>query len=383
MQLLGGMTAQAFLDQYWQKKPLLISQALPDFVSPLTAEELAGLACEEEVESRLIIEKGAQHPWQLNRGPFSEQDFAALPATHWTLLVQEVNKHVQEAADLLELFRFIPDWRIDDVMVSFAPAHGSVGPHVDSYDVFLLQAAGRRHWAIDTRAGSERTLVPNLDLQILAHFEPEHAWVLEPGDMLYLPPGVPHHGIALDNCQTWSIGFHAPSHADMVMAMAGQLAHRLDPEDHYADPDLKVQDNPGEISPPVLDKTRALVRSIVDRTDPTEWFGCLVTENRSMLVPQPPDEPLDEETFQARLRSQGILYRNDLARFAFATGEDVTFLFVDGHAHSLPPRLGFVARLLCGHRSVTTADLAPALTDNRLMQLLTGLYNHGYVQLPD
>ncbi len=142
MQLLGGLSAEEFLQQYWQKKPLLIRQAIPDYSTPLSPDELAGLACEQEVESRLILEKDADTPWQLEHGPFTETRFSQLPATHWTLLIQKVNQLLPQLAELLDQFNFIPNWRIDDVMVSYAPEAGSVGPHVDQYDVFLLQGLG-------------------------------------------------------------------------------------------------------------------------------------------------------------------------------------------------------------------------------------------------
>jgi 50S ribosomal protein L16 3-hydroxylase len=382
--LLGGMTPGEFLAQHWQKRPLLIRQAIPGFRSPISAEELADLACEADVESRLILEKDGESPWQLRHGPFAEEDFTTLPETHWTLLVQEMDKHLPAAAELLERFRFIPDWRIDDVMVSFAPLHGSVGPHVDSYDVFLLQAAGRRHWAIDARPERDCTLVPNLDVRILARFEPQQSWVLEPGDMLYLPPGVPHLGTAVGDCQTWSVGFHAPSQIDMLTAMAEHLAASLDPEARYEDPDLTPQQNPGEITPTALARVAALLRSLTGAADPAEWFGCLVTESRSGLEPARPDEPITAEGLRARLRAQPTLQRGAVSRFAYTIRADGgAILFVDGHALHLGPALAFLAPLLCRDRTTPTAELAPALSDAHLTDLLIRLYNEGHVQFPD
>lgn len=382
--LLGGLSPQVFLDQYWQKKPLLISGALPGFASPMSAGELAGLACEENVESRLIIEEGGDHPWQLRHGPFCERDFTTLPASHWTLLVQEVDKHVAEAAELKERFRFIPDWRIDDVMVSFAPAHGSVGPHEDSYDVFLVQAAGRRRWAVDARPERESDLLPGLDLRVLARFEPQQTWVLEPGDMLYLPPGVAHHGVALEDCQTWSVGFHAPSHTDLLTAMADHLAAGIDPQARYGDSDLTVQTNPGEISPRVLEKVESLVRDLVRGADAAEWFGCLVTESRSGLTPQRPEAPLTQERFKVCFQERGVLHRDSATRFAFVSRKEGAMLFVDGDAYRLPPPLAYVAPLLCRSPSVGYHELQSALADGDLLTtLLADLYNQGNVRFLD
>lgn len=202
LQLLGGLTAREFLRDYWQRNPLLIRQAIPDFETPLSPDELAGLALEEEVESR-IIAPGEQGPWQLRQGPFKEEDFSTLPEREWTLLVQAVDQFVPEVAELVEPFKFLPSWRIDDVMISYAAPGGGVGPHYDNYDVFLLQGYGRRRWKIGQRCTSESPLQDNPDIKILAEFEQTDEWVLEPGDMLYLPPQLAHDGIAEDECMTF------------------------------------------------------------------------------------------------------------------------------------------------------------------------------------
>ena len=181
LQLLGGITAREFLRDYWQKKPLLIRQAIPDFESPIDADELAGLALEEEVESRLVIEHG-ERPWELRRGPFAEDEFSKLPEREWTLLVQAVDQFVPEVSELLEHFRFLPSWRIDDVMISFAAPGGGVGPHFDNYDVFLLQGHGKRNWKIGQMCDSESPLLPHADLRILAGFQGPLVGGLEIGE---------------------------------------------------------------------------------------------------------------------------------------------------------------------------------------------------------
>ena len=243
LQLLGGITAREFLRDYWQKKPLLIRQAIPDFESPIDADELAGLALEEEVESRLVIEHG-ERPWELRRGPFAEDAFGALPEREWTLLVQAVDQFVPEVAELLEQFRFLPSWRIDDVMISFAAPGGSVGPHFDNYDVFLLQAQGKRNWKIGQMCNSESPLLQHADLRILAEFEESAEWVLEPGDMLYLPPRLAHFGIAEDDCMTYSVGFRAPSAAEVLTHFTDFLAQYLTDEERYTDADAQPVSDP-------------------------------------------------------------------------------------------------------------------------------------------
>ena len=192
--MLGDLSADAFLQRYWQKKPLLIRNALANYQSPISADELAGLALESEVESRLVETHGMD--WSLKHGPFNEDDFLGLPEQDWTLLVQGVDLWVPEVQALLSKFAFLPPWRVDDVMVSFACPGGSVGPHFDQYDVFLLQVEGQRRWQIGGECSSNTPLRDDSPLRILKEFEAEEEWLLEPGDMLYLPPGVAHWGVA-------------------------------------------------------------------------------------------------------------------------------------------------------------------------------------------
>ncbi len=221
--LLGGLSAQTFMRRHWQRKPLLIRQAVPGFKGPLDRAALFALAGQQHVESRLVIGAGAKsgNGWHLRQGPFARRSLPPLRQPNWTLLVQGVDLHVDSARALLDHFRFVPDARLDDVMVSYATPGGGVGPHFDSYDVFLLQAHGRRRWRVGRQ--KDLRLQDGMPLKILAHFEPEHCYDLEPGDMLYLPPRYAHDGVALDECMTYSIGFKAPAIGDF----AGELLQRL------------------------------------------------------------------------------------------------------------------------------------------------------------
>ena len=216
MDMLGGLTASEFLRDYWQKRPLVIRQAFPGFQSPVSPDELAGLACEEAVESRIVIENDAGKPWQLHNGPFSPDRFSDLPEQDWTLLVQGLDHWVPEIADLLDNFRFIPNWRLDDIMASYAPKGGSVGPHYDMYDVFLLQAQGHRRWTFGGHCDHTSPRVEGTPLRILSSWDGEETVTLAPGDMLYLPPGIGHHGVAEDDCITLSVGFRAPTIDDIL-----------------------------------------------------------------------------------------------------------------------------------------------------------------------
>lgn len=212
----GVMSVDHFLSEYWQKKPLFIKGALPDFKSPITPDELAGLAVEPDVESRVVLENGPEQ-WELRHGPFEDDTFHALPRERWTLLVQGVDTWVPEVAALVDHFRFIPNWRIDDVMISYAADKGGVGPHYDTYDVFLLQGLGRRRWEIGDMCDDATPRLEHPSLRILREFTARDGWDCEPGDLLYLPPRLAHLGVALGNdCMTYSVGFRAPGVADMI-----------------------------------------------------------------------------------------------------------------------------------------------------------------------
>ncbi|RZA23956.1 MAG: cupin domain-containing protein, partial [Proteobacteria bacterium] len=280
LQILGGLTAAEFLRDYWQKKPLLVRHAFTDFENPLSADELAGLALEEEVESRIVIEHGAQ-PWEMRRGPFAEDEFSKLPETEWTLLVQAVDQFVPEVAELLEHFRFLPSWRIDDVMISFAAPGGGVGPHFDNYDVFLLQGQGKRNWKVGQMCDSQSPLLDHPDLRILADFQQSEEWTLEPGDMLYLPPRLAHCGVAVDDCMTYSVGFRAPSAAEVLTHFTDFLSQFLPDEERYSDADAVPAVDPHQIQHDALDRLkRLLAEHMSDERLLLTWFGQFMTEPR-------------------------------------------------------------------------------------------------------
>ncbi|MDJ0892925.1 MAG: cupin domain-containing protein [Gammaproteobacteria bacterium] len=380
--LTGELSAADFLHECWQKQPLLIRQALPGFHSPISPEDLFALACEENVESRLILETGGPQPWELRHGPFLPQALHALPDTHWTLLLQEMNKHLPEAAGLVTRFDFIPHWRVDDIMVSISPCHGSVGPHVDSYDVFLLQVRGRKRWRIAVGDARKQALLPNLELRILKEFTPDREWVLDPGDMLYLPPGVAHHGVALEECETWSVGFRAPSHADMLGAMADLATETLDPDDRYRDPAFGPPTHPAEISPEVLAHVQQQVLALTSSADPASWFGRLVTENRSGLGPEPPTASVSPAQFRSLFQAAGSLVRDPSARFAYVRRPaGATTLFADGEAYHLDDQGGFAAPLIAERPDLPWSHVEPALDNHSLLDTLTELYNLGCLQL--
>ncbi len=381
--LLGGLSPDDFLAAYWQRKPLLVRGALPGFTSPLTPDELAGLACEDDVTARLILERGGDYPWQMRFGPFDEDDFAALPETHWTLLVQEADRLVPAVADLLEAFRFLPNWRIDDVQISYAPRHGNAGAHLDSYDVFLLQGLGRRRWQIGLTPipEAEEAFVPDLDVRLLEGFVPEAEWVLEPGDLLYLPPRLPHHGVALDACRTYSIGFRAPTHVEVVEGFLAQAAGLVDPTARYGDPGLARPEQPGLLPEAALSRIRNILRDLLaDDESLARWFGRFVTEPKRGFYPLPLDPPYAPDALAEALAGGARLRRSAVAYFAYvAHAGGGASLFACGAEYRLDAALAFAAPLLTGTAPLTAATLAPHLDTPGFGDLLTALVNQGYL----
>ncbi len=290
LQLLNNLTPTHFLAEYWQKKPLLIRQAIPNFKGLMSPNELAGLACEDEVQARIIKQK--KDKWSVQNSPFDESDFTKLPAKDWTLLVQSVNHYLPEAADLLAQFNFIPHARLDDLMVSYAPAGGGVGAHVDSYDVFLLQGSGKRNWKISTQ--TDLSLIEDAPLRILKHFEAEQEWTLEAGDMLYLPPQIAHWGVSMsDDCMTYSIGFRAPKTQELMHEFLSYLqdnigADSLSVDSLYRDPDLGLQNHPAEISEGMIKQVSEMLTKITwNKQHVADFLGQYLTEPKPDIVFEP------------------------------------------------------------------------------------------------
>ena len=274
--LLGGLTAVQFMRRHWQKKPLLIRNAIPGFQPLLSRQALFALAADEAVESRLIVHKPAG--WQLRHGPFSRTAFPPLKQKRWSLLVQGVDLHLDAAHALLQRFRFVPDARLDDLMMSWASDGGGVGPHFDSYDVFLLQASGQRLWRIGRQ--KDLSLEPDVPLKILSHFQPEEEHLLNPGDMLYLPPRWAHDGIAVgDDCMTYSVGFRVPQRGGLAAELLQRMADDWEDATLYRDPHQPATATPGAM-PPALEAFAAdgLRRLLAERRSLACALGEVMTE---------------------------------------------------------------------------------------------------------
>lgn len=288
----------------WQRRPLLIRQALPAFRSPVSREELFDLASRDAVESRLVT--AFRGRWRLAHGPFGRSPLPSPARRGWTLLVQGLDLHLPAAHELLQRFRFVPDARLDDLMASFATDGGGVGPHVDSYDVFLIQAHGRRRWRISRQR--DLALVDGLPLKILADFRPTADWVLEPGDVLYLPPGVAHDGVALGECITLSVGFRAPAWQELVEPWFLQQADRTRLAGRYGDPGARPTRQPGRLPAAMVEQTwQRLSRLRPRRSDAVEMLLAQLTEPKPQVMFDRPRRPPGFAAF-ARAAAQGRLH---------------------------------------------------------------------------
>lgn len=340
-----GMPPARFLREYWQKKPLLIRNAFPGFVSPLEPEDLAGLACEDGVLARLIEHDTSTDNWRVRHGPFVETDFPALPDHDWTLLVQDMDKWDADIREMLTRFAFLPRWRIDDVMVSFAATGGSVGAHVDQYDVFLLQAQGQRRWQIDASASLGKRAPPtqfrdDVELKMLREFNPTHDWILQPGDMLYLPPGVPHHGVAVDHCLTFSVGMRAPSAAELLGDFVDTLAADAADELRFTDADLTPAKDPCEIDADAMTRVVEAL-NLLRMRDPDrlgDWFGSFITTYRSAIEPAADDEPRPRIEVEWDLAHGASLLRHPWSRMAWRKAAKEARLYAGGQVHAMSVR---------------------------------------------
>lgn len=377
-----GVDRELFLHDYWQRRPLLMRAALPVSCFPLAPDELAGLACEPEFESRLLVEReSAAH--ELRHGPFDEEDFAALPESRWTLLVQDVDKFLPAVAQLIDAFDFVPSWRIDDIMVSYATDQGGVGPHTDAYDVFLMQAWGRRRWRLSYRHYTDADLVPGLEQRILSTFDTDEEWILEPGDVLYLPPGIAHWGIAEGDCMTYSLGFRSPSQQEIASDWYQHLVSLSDARRLEDPSDLHIEDL-ARITRGTQHKARELLASLPS-TESGEfqiWLGEYLTEPKPQFQILPPDQTWDPVMLEDWLAGGHELLHHPFARLAWMqTGTDTLALFYQGRSRLLPARMHDIVRLITDRRRLDPKPLAQLLAaDDEARMLVLELLNEGILE---
>lgn len=357
--LLGGLSPQRFMHRHWQRKPLCVRQAWSGG-APLSRTELFRLAGEEGVESRLVVQaprrRGQrQADWSLSHGPLQRKSFPPLDQPGWTVLVQGVDLHLPAARTLMEAFRFVPDARLDDVMISWATEGGGVGPHVDAYDVFLIQVEGRRRWRIARHF--DPSLVPGMPLRILSHFEAEEEWVLEPGDMLYLPPGWAHDGVAVGGpCMTCSVGFRTPARHDLVAEILTRLAEvqEEEPARHYTDPRQGATGTPAAL-PPALQAWAigAVRRALASDEAIALALGEILSDPKPSVWFQPSEKDVLSPDQGVRLDARTrMLY-------------DGRHIYVNGSSWRMGGRDARILRRLADRRGLTAAELRGASEDLR------------------
>lgn len=369
IKLLGGISPTHFLRDYWQKKPLLIRGAIPGFEGLLTRDELIGLSCGDEAQSRLVTRRNGK--WDVKTGPFTAKTFSRLANNNWSLLVQDVNHFLPSARELLLKFRFIPYARLDDLMVSYAPEGGGVGPHYDSYDVFLLQGMGRRLWQISDQL--DKRLAADAPLKILHDFRPEQEWVLEPGDMLYLPPGYAHNGVAKDDCMTYSVGFRAPNHQELATQFLLYMQDNISIDGMYSDPDVRLQSHPSRISRDMLRQIGTALNKIKWSKDDVERFtGMYLTEPKPHVFFTPPSHPMSQREFDFWARKGNV--KLDLKSRMLCSGKNI---FLNGDRYTAETTTRKLSEQLADHFILQEVEEY----DDETLALLYEWYTYGYVEL--
>ncbi|MEA3119498.1 MAG: ribosomal protein 3-hydroxylase [Paraburkholderia sp.] len=376
--LFANLTPSEFMRRYWQKKPLLVRQAIPGIAPPLSRDDLFELAGSDDAEARLITH--FRDTWRLEHGPFDPRDLPSVKRREWTLLVQGVDLHDDRARSLLDRFRFIPDARLDDLMISYATDGGGVGPHFDSYDVFLLQVHGKRRWRIS--AQKDLALKDGLPLKVLQHFDSQEEWVLERGDMLYLPPHVAHDGVAIGECMTCSIGFRSPSVRELIgqflyhLAERGTVARHVRDDARYRDPQQEADARPAQLPAALDDQLASILASIRwSEGDVASFLGTYLSEPKAHVVFDPPERAASEATISRQAARAGVRLDRKTA-LLYGTHS----YFINGEEHRLPRRKKWLtdladARRLEGKRFVTLSE------DSSMTALLHEWYLAGWVRI--
>ncbi len=384
---LGEISVDDFLANYWQKKPLLIRNAFPDLQSPITADELAGLACEDDINARLVLEKDGDYPWQAENGPFDEARFARLPETHWSLLISDMEKYLPETMSLVKPFRFLPDWRRDDLMISYAPEGGSVGPHVDDYDVFLIQLSGQRLWKISEHFSDEA--IEGVDLRILKTFDAEQEWLCNPGDLLYLPPNVAHHGVAQRfqgaqgndvDCMTASVGYRAPSLKTITSDYVNFLNENMHDSTRFTDNAPVKPEHHAEISDDTVSQFIDYLKQglSLEPAQVKRWLGQYCSDNKAFEEFSTAQGEAEYDELTA-IAAQYSLAQSPYSNFLFSKLALDALLFVNGTCYevSLP-----FAELLCKNESLDVDQLQRIMNEEE-KGILLSLFNNGSIVVKD
>jgi 50S ribosomal protein L16 3-hydroxylase len=357
-----------FIERYWQKRPVVLKRGFTDFVDPISPDELAGLAMEDEVDSRLVSHHEGK--WQVSHGPFQSYDH--LSENNWSLLVQAVNHWHEPTAALMRPFRALPDWRIDDLMISFSVPGGGVGPHLDQYDVFIIQGTGRRRWRVGDKVPMKQHC-PHPDLLQVDPFDAIIDEEMEPGDILYIPPGFPHEGYSLENSLNYSVGFRAPSGKELISGFADYVLQRELGTHRYTDPDVPAREHPADIVPQELEKLRAMMLEMISQPEHfTQWFGEFISQTRHELDVSPPEPPYQADEIYDALQQGDKLVRLGGLRVLRIEGE----VYVNGEKIDSPHRPALEA--LASHIELNAEHFGDALEDPSFLAMLSALVNSGY-----
>ncbi|MCT4716018.1 cupin domain-containing protein [Enterobacteriaceae bacterium H18W14] len=365
---------QEFLEKYWQKQPVVLKNAFPNFVDPITPDELAGLAMEPEVDSRLVSHS-EDGQWHASNGPF--ENFDNLGETGWSLLAQAVNHWHEPSAGLVRPFRVLPDWRLDDLMISFSVPGGGVGPHIDQYDVFIIQGMGRRRWRVGDKLPM-RQFCPHPALLHVDPFTPIIDEDLAPGDILYIPPGFPHDGFTHETALNYSVGFRGPNGRDLISSFADYALENDLGGGHYSDPDLTLREHPGKVEDYELDRLRSMMMAMINQPeDFKQWFGRFATTVRHELDIAPAEPPYEpSEILDALLQGDSLTRLSGLR--VLNVGDS---FFVN--SEPLITSRHEAADALCRYTTVSRKELGSALQDEAFIEVLTGLVNQGYWYFED
>jgi len=375
---LEQMTEQEFLTKYWQKKPVVIKQGFKDFIDPISTDEFAGIAMEETVQSRLVSKKDGQ--WQAEFGPF--ESYEHLGERDWSLVIQALDNFSEEAAELIEPFRFLPHWRLDDLMASFATEGGGVGPHIDNYDVFICQGIGKRHW----RVGDRGQHVEVISHEALLHIEPFESIIdieLESGDILYIPPGFPHEGIALEPSMSFSIGFRANSAISLLSGFADHLIDNDLGGQLLEDPDRHTVKNSGEITNKDYQNIKSQLHNLLDNDELFKTFtGNFLTSSKHELDLMPSDEPFEQDEVSQLLAIHAIKRLGGLRAFYFEGSEKGCIndgvCYINGEQVSFNSEIAPVIKLLCDQVIVMPEELAQWSNNKHFVALMVNLLDQGY-----
>ncbi|CAH9060936.1 50S ribosomal protein L16 3-hydroxylase [Pseudoalteromonas sp. CIP111854] len=377
---INNLTIEQFLSQYWQKKPLLIKSGFANFVDPIEPEELAGLAMEESIESRLITNHN--NDWQAHHGPF--ENFSLLTEQNSTLLVQAVDHWHPKAATLLTPFRFVPNWRIDDLMISFSTPGGGVGPHLDQYDVFIIQGKGKRHWRVGMPDPNLKQFAQNKSLLQVEQFDAIIDAVLESGDILYIPPGCPHEGYAVENALNYSVGFRAPDQKDLISSFADYLIDNELGNTRYSDANLIKSDSVGMISDNEVENIHQLMQqAFADKHTFKHWLGTMISQPKHDMDLAPLDEPLNYEELTDYLASSDFIYRAGGVRSVYQVHDKSVLLSVNAQTYTLPITALSSVQLLTDKTEFTVLQIKEALKCVVFMKTLAKLISEGTYYLQE